>query len=240
MTKLFRRNKLVLSQLSVFFPAYNEEKNISATVLGALKILPQVADKFEILVINDGSTDTTAAVINQLGSTHPQVKLISHPGNLGYGAALKTGITSAKFSWICYTDSDGQFDFREIDKFIPSTQTADMIIGFRKNRTDNPIRRFLALMLRLWDTVLFGLNVKDVDCGFKLFKKQVINSIGPLVTSSAITETELLARTKRAGFTIVEVPVTHHARPEGIQTGAKLGVITKAFIESFKLFWYLK
>ncbi len=229
-----------LKELSVFFPAYNEEANITSTVLQALKVLPQVAIQYEVIVVNDGSSDATAPLIQNLTEKHRQLKLINHPQNLGYGATIKTGLKIARFPWICYTDSDSQFNFSEITKFLPHTPTADMIIGFRSHRTDNPIRRFLALMLRIWDTVLFGLNVRDVDCGFKLFKKQVVDTIGPLVTASAMTETELLVRTQRAGWRIVEVPVTHHARPEGIQTGAKIKVIAKAFIDSFKLWWYLR
>jgi glycosyltransferase involved in cell wall biosynthesis len=225
-----------LKKLSVFFPAYNEEANIKSTVMSALKVLPKIADEYEILVINDGSSDNTRAAVEPLG---PTVKLINHPTNLGYGAALKTGLTSARYSWICFTDSDGQFRFEEIYRLLPYTKNHDLVVGFREYRTDNPIRRGLAFMLRIWDTLLFGLNLKDVDCGFKLFKKQVVDTINPLVTQSAITETEFMVKAKRAGFTIKEVGVTHHARPEGIQTGAKLKVIFGAFRDSFKLWWHL-
>lgn len=228
-----------IPQLSVFFPAYNEEASITTTVLETLKVLPQVAKRYEVLVINDGSTDATAPLVQVLIQKYRPVKLINHPHNLGYGAALKTGLTSAKYDWICYTDSDGQFRFDEISRFLPSTSSYDLIVGFREHRTDNPIRRLLAFTLRIWDTLLFGLNLKDVDCGFKLFKKEVVDTIGPLITSSAITETEFMVKAKRAGFTIKEVGVTHHARPEGIQTGAKVKVILRAFTESFKLWWHL-
>lgn len=228
-----------LKQLSVFFPAYNEEANITTTLLNALAVLPRVAHRYEVLVINDGSTDATSPLVQNLAKQHRQVKLISHAYNLGYGAALKTGMTAARYDWICYTDSDGQFRFNEISRFLPYTATHDLIVGFRKHRTDNPIRRLLALMLRIWDTLLFGLNLKDVDCGFKLFKKQVVDTIGPLVTQSAITETEFMIRSQRHGFNIIEIGITHHARPEGIQTGAKLGVISKAILDSFKLWWHL-
>ena len=228
-----------LPQLSVFFPAYNEAANIESTILSALKVLPKIANAYEILVINDGSSDNTQAIVKQLAHKHAAIRLINHSINRGYGAAIKTGLTTAKYPWICYTDSDGQFDFSQINKFLPYLNQADLIVGFRKKRTDNPIRRFLAALLRLWDTLLFGLNLKDVDCGFKLFKKTVIDTIGPLVTASAITETEFMTKAKRANFKIIQVGVTHHTRPEGIQTGAKLKVITKAFIESFKLWWHL-
>ena len=228
-----------IPQLSVFFPTYNEAANIEATVLNAVKVLPQVANEYEIKVINDGSRDKTAQVVEKLTRRYKTVKLINHPVNRGYGAAIKTGLISAKYDWICYTDADGQFRFEEINRFLPHVDDADLIVGFRQRRTDNPIRRFLAMLLRIWDTLLFDLNLKDVDCGFKLFKKQVVNAVGPLVTESAITETEFMAKAKRSGFIIREVGVTHHARPEGIQTGAKLKVIFRAFRESFKLWWNL-
>ena len=228
-----------LKQLSVFFPAYNEAANIATTVLDALKVLPRIADEFEVIVINDGSSDNTKGIVAQLARQHKTIKLVNHPVNRGYGAAITTGLTTARFPWICYTDSDGQFRFHEIELFLPHLNHADLIVGFRQQRTDNPVRRFLALLLRLWDTILFGLNLKDVDCGFKLFKKAVITAIGPLITSSAITETEFMAKAKRHGFKIIEVGVTHHARPEGIQTGAKLTVILKAVIDSLKLWWHL-
>lgn len=228
-----------IPQLSVFFPVYNEAANIEATVMGALKVLPQVANEYEITIINDGSSDKTAQVVEKLTRRYKTVKLINHPVNRGYGAAIKTGLTTARWPWICYTDADGQFRFEEIGRFLPYVDDADVIVGFRRRRTDNPIRRFLAMLLRIWDTLLFGLNLKDVDCGFKLFKKQVVDAVGPLVTESAITETEFMARAKRSGFIIKEVGVTHHARPEGIQTGAKLKVILKAWAESFKLWWHL-
>ncbi len=228
-----------IPQLSVFFPVYNEAANIEATVMGALKVLPQVANEYEITIINDGSSDKTAQVVEKLTRRYKTVKLINHPVNRGYGAAIKTGLTTARWPWICYTDADGQFRFEEINRFLPHVDRADLIVGFRKHRTDNPIRRFLAMLLRIWDTLLFDLNLKDVDCGFKLFKKQVVDAVGPLVTESAITETEFMAKAKRSGFIIREVGVTHHARPEGIQTGAKLKVILKAWAESFKLWWHL-
>lgn len=228
-----------IPQLSVFFPAYNEAANIEATVLNAVKVLPQVADEYEIKVINDGSRDKTAQVVEKLTRRYKTVRLINHPVNRGYGAAIKTGLTTARWPWICYTDADGQFRFEEIGRFLPYVDDADLIVGFRQRRTDNPIRRFLAVLLRIWDTLLFGLNLKDVDCGFKLFKKQVVDAVGPLVTESAITETEFMAKAKRLGFIIMEVGVTHHARPEGIQTGAKLSVIAMAVIDSLKLWWHL-
>ena len=227
-----------VSQLSVFFPAYNEEKNIKETVLKALAILKEIAEKWEIVVVDDGSTDDTAKIVKKLSSNNENIHLISHRKNKGYGGVIKTGIYSCKYDLICYTDSDGQFNFEEIDKFLDKINENDLVIGYRLTRSDDLYRRILARILWLADYILFGLNVKDVDCGFKLFKKNIIDKIGKLKTESAITETEFVVRVKKAGLKIVEVGVKHYSRIEGKQTGGKLKIISKAAIEGLKL-WRL-
>lgn len=226
--------------LSVFFPCYNEEDNIFNTVSKAIKVLESLKlDNYEVIVVDDGSTDNTTAVVQTLTAKNPKIRLVNHNRNRGYGAALKTGFSSAKFDWIAFTDSDGQFDFREINQFFETAKTHQVIAGFRKRRSDSKFRRFMAFLLRIWDTVLFGLNLKDVDCGFKLIKKSVIDKIFPLVTESAITETEMMAKIHRAGFPIKQIGVVHHSRTEGVQTGGNFKVIFKAVIESLKLFLHL-
>lgn len=223
--------------LSVFFPAYNEEDNIETTVSKAVSVLKslKLAD-WEVIVVDDGSTDNTAAVVKNLTDKNSKIRLVKHTGNRGYGAALKTGFSSAKFDWIAFTDSDGQFDFREINKFIDSADGHQVVVGFRKRRSDSKFRRAMAFLLRIWDAVLFGLNLKDVDCGFKLIKKSVIDQVFPLVTESAITETEMMAKIHRAGFPIKQIGVAHHSREGGVQTGGNFKVIFKAVVESVKLF----
>ncbi len=228
-----------LSSLSVFFPAYNEEKNIKRTVEKALKILPQIANQWEILVVNDGSTDKTEQIVKRLMKRESRIKMITHTPNRGYGAAIKTGLYNSKYQWICFTDSDGQFDFSEIDKFLAQKDKGDLVIGYRIKRKDPFQRILIAKLLRLWDFFLFGLNVRDPDCGFKLIKKEVVDKIPKLTTESGITETEFLVRAKKAGFKIIEIGVQHYPRKEGKQTGADPRVIFKAFKESFSLWWSL-
>jgi len=231
--------KEMIDEISVFFPAYNEEKNITSTVIKAQTKLNSIAKKYEIIVVNDGSSDQTDAKVKALIKKNNRIRLISHSPNQGYGAALKTGISQCKYNLICYTDSDGQFKFSEITKFIKKiNQGADMVVGYRVNRTDTPYRRLMAKVLHLVGLALFKINVKDVDCGFKVFKKKVTDSIGPLKTASAITETELVTRTKRASFKIDQVPVAHHSRTGGEQTGGRPQVIIKAAREGLQL-WYL-
>ena len=226
-----------LTQLSVFFPAYNEEENVGSTVKSAEKWLNQHKIAYEILVIDDGSVDNTAQVVKALAQKNPRIKLIRHQPNRGYGGALKSGLYRSQYPWICFTDSDGQFRFDEIAKFLPYTKDYDMIIGFRIARQDNIFRRFFASLLKLGDWMLFGLWYKDIDCGFKLFKREVVEKTKPLVTESAITTTEFIYRAKKAGFRIKEIGVTHHARLEGIQTGGQFKIIFKALKEALMLWW---
>ncbi|PIS09412.1 hypothetical protein COT75_01900 [Candidatus Beckwithbacteria bacterium CG10_big_fil_rev_8_21_14_0_10_34_10] len=228
-----------VTELSVFFPAYNEEKNIKKTVLNAVKVLKQVSSKWEIVVVNDGSTDKTGEIVKRLSKNDKRIKLIDHQFNKGYGGALKTGIASCQYNLIAYTDSDGQFDFWEINKFLKKMEKSDLAIGYRLKRTDILYRRVLAKILMFTNLILFGLNVKDVDCGFKLFKRKVIKEIGQLYTSSAITETELLVRAKKKGFKVCEIGVKHNSRIEGEQTGGKAGVVIKAAVDGLSLWWSL-
>ena len=226
--------------ISVFFPAYNEEKNIEKTVRRAVEILEKIAKKYEIIVIDDGSTDQTSVIVKKIVKKNPKIRLITHTPNRGYGAALKSGFYHARYDWIAYTDSDNQFDFTEINNFLKNKNKADLIIGYRAPRRDSWQRILIARLLRVWNFFLFGLWVKDVDCGFKLVKKEVIDKINRLQTEGGMIETELLIKAKRGGFKIIEIPVSHYQRQKGRQTGADLKVIFKAIKESFELWQNLR
>lgn len=228
---------MTIKNLSVFFPAYNEESNIKTTVLNAIKYLQAQNINFEIIVVDDGSKDKTVEVVQTLSQRYKQIKLIQHKSNRGYGGALKTGMSQSKYEWICYTDSDGQFDFSQLNLFLPYVDRYDLIIGYRKKRQDNVKRRFFAKLLRIGDFILFGVWYKDIDCGFKLFKKEVVAKVWPLVTESAITETEFIVRAKKANFKIKEIGVDHLPRLEGIQTGGQFKIILRAVKEALSLFW---
>lgn len=228
-----------LRNLSVFFPAYNEEKNIKRTVEKTAKILPKITNQWEILVVNDGSTDKTEQIVKRLMKRESRIRMITHTPNRGYGAAVKSGLYHSRFDWIFFTDSDGQFNFAEIEKFIAAKDQADLIIGYRLKRSDPPLRILIARLLKIWDWVFFRLNVRDPDCAFKLIKRKVIKKIPRLSTESAITVTEFLVRAQRAGFKIMEIGVHHYPRRAGKQTGADPRVIFKAFKESFSLWWSL-
>lgn len=232
-----------LPELSVFFPAYNEEENIKETVQKALKVLPRVAKKWEVLIVNDGSKDKTGEVIDQLAKKHKSLRPIHHKKNKGYGAALKSGLYKAKYEWITFTDSDGQFDFSEITNFIDTQREtdADIVIGYYKKRQ---VSKSKIITSRVWELVVFivfGLKVKDIDCGFKFISKKVVEAIPKLESErGAFISSEFLIKAKKKGFKIVEIPVTHHPRASGEGTGRDINVIINSFKDLFTLWKKLR
>ena len=229
-----------LSELSLFLPAYNEEKVITQTITKSDAILRKVAKKYEILVVNDGSTDKTEEVVNKVIKKNPNVRMITHNPNKGYGGALKTGLYESKYKYIAFIDADGQFDFSEIGKFIEHIDNFDLVIGYRAKRADTGLRIATAYLLKLWNMFWFRFSVKDTDCGFKLIKKDVVDRLPKLKTESAITETEFLIRAQRAGYKFKEVPVYHYPRTTGKSTGGDPRVTFRAAKETLQLWWAIK
>lgn len=228
-----------VSSLSVFFPCYNEEANVENMVRKAQEILPELAEKWEIIPVNDGSKDKTGEIIDQLAQEDPNVHPVHHEKNKGYGGAVISGYNASKCDLVFFTDGDLQFDLREITLLIEKLDEGDLIIGFRKNRRDPWHRKLNAYLWGSLVKTLFGFKVKDVDCAFKLIKRRVIDKV-QLSAGGAMVSTELLARSNRAGFRFVEVGVTHYPRVAGTQTGANLKVILRAFRELFKLYGKIK
>lgn len=225
-----------LSSISIFMPAFNEEGNIATTIIDARNAARVVAQDYEIIVVNDGSRDRTGEVVLELAKNDPKIRLISHPQNRGYGAAVKTGLKACRKDWIFFTDSDGQFHYDELPKFAKSAEGYDLVMGYRKKRMDPFHRVFVAqVLLKVWNFVLFGLTVRDVDCAFKLFKKEVRDAI-KLDTESAITVTEFIVKAKTLGYKLIQLPVSHYPRKFGEQTGGNWRVIVKAARESFRLY----
>jgi glycosyltransferase involved in cell wall biosynthesis len=221
-----------MPSISLVLPAYNEADNIEPMVAEATPALEANADDYEILVIDDGSSDDTAAVTRRVIETHPHVRLIEHPVNQGFGAAVFTGFTNAEKDWIFYTDADRQFVLSELERFVPYMDQADLIAGYRAPRRDPFLRVFYGKGWSALCTLLFGYTVRDVDCGFKLFRSEIIQDLAPQIASRGATfSIEWLARAKRAGYRFVELPVTHRPRVAGSQTGANIDVIIRAFRE---------
>ena len=225
----------LISELSVFFPAFNEETNIKSTVLKAKKTLVAVADSWEIIIVDDGSSDGTGQVADILSRQDKKIKVVHHKPNRGYGGALKSGFEKAKYDWVAFTDSDGQFDFGEIEKFIAKKDEADLILGYRINRADSLARKVFTFGWSAFARILLGLKVKDYSCGFKMIKKNAYNKLLPLVGEEKVTQIELIVKASRLGLKIVEVGVNHYPRTSGKQTGASLKVVAKSIADIIRL-----
>jgi glycosyltransferase involved in cell wall biosynthesis len=233
---------VLIDKLSVFFPAYNEEANLEKTVGKAKGILEEIAGEWEILIINDGSKDRTGEIAENLAKKDPRIKVITHSPNRGYGASLKSGFYNSRYPWIAFTDSDGQFDFAEITNFIKTQKetNADLVVGYYRKRRVSLFRKINTFLWELIVFLLFGLKVRDIDCGFKFISKKVIDTIPKLKSErGAFISSEFLIKTKRAGFSMVEIPVSHFpATRKG--TGANLNVIIKSFVDLFRLWRKLR
>lgn len=201
--------------LSIVLPAYNEEGNLEIAINRALEVLPGMVKQFEIIVVNDGSRDGTAAVTETLVSKHhPQVRLLNHVQNRGYGAALRTGFSAARYDLVFFTDSDNQFDIAELRYFLPMMNQYDILTGFRVYRYDPVLRCAISWMYNRLVHVLFRLRVRDVDCAFKLFRKEAIDKVMPQC-NNFFASTEMLARGRKWNFRIAEKGVRHYPRTAG-------------------------
>ncbi len=224
-----------VDELSIFFPFWNEEKNLEKVVEKAIPIAKKYAKKWEILMIDDGSDDNTYKIAKDLASKNENLRAITHQPNRGYGAALREGFENAKYNLVVFNDGDGQFDFSELPKFLKKIKNADMVIGYRKKRNDNPFRHVLMNLLKVWDLFFFGFYFRDIDCGFKLFKKEALNRIMPFHSEGAMITTEILAKAKKEKLKINQVEVFHYPRIFGDQSGGNLRVVVRAIRESFAL-----
>jgi len=225
--------------LTVFFPCYNEQANVVRTTEAALRACRRIADEFEIIIVNDGSTDRTGELAEQLARRHPCVRAVHNRPNLGYGAALQRGFREATKEWVFYTDGDGQFDFEEIDKLVPMLDRFDIISAYRIRRQDPLGRTIGAWCWTKLVALLFGLNLRDVDCAFKIFPRRLFEQI-EMRSTGALIDAEVLAKAKYLGYRIGQVGVHHYPRRAGEQTGAKPRVIARAFWELIKLYGHIR
>jgi glycosyltransferase involved in cell wall biosynthesis len=226
-------------ELSYFFPAHNEEANLESLVEEALAALPAMAERFEIIAVDDGSRDRTPAIADDLARRHPDVfRVVHHPTNLGYGAALRSGFQAARFELIAFTDGDRQFKVADVGRLterLAEGDAPDVVLGYRLKRADPPIRRWYARIYRISNRIFFGVRVHDIDCACKLFRRE---SLVPIRVSSggAFFTAELLVKLRYAGRKFGEVGVPHYARIAGSPTGAKPSVVFRAVRD----FWLLR
>lgn len=223
------------ASISVFFPCYNEVANIKPLVIKSLSTIERMTKDFELILIDDGSSDGTAELIDELAAKYPEVKAIHHPSNSGYGAALQTGFRAATKELVFYTDGDAQFNIAELPDILPLINRCDIVSCFRINRQEGPLRKLNAWCWTRLICLLFGLHLRDVDCAFKLYKRQIFDNIKTKSTG-ALIDAEILARASRKGYTIMQAGVRHYPRTAGTQTGANIKVVFRAFIELFKLY----
>jgi len=208
---------------------------VERTTLAALRAFRRVADDFEVIIVNDGSKDSTGEIADRLAAEHAEVRAVHNRPNQGYGGALQRGFREAKKEFVFYTDGDGQFDFEEIDKLIPLMDRFDIVSAYRLNRQDSILRKANAFCWTALVNVVFRLWLRDIDCAFKIYPRKLFDEID-MKSKGALIDTEVLARAKRLGYTIGQVGVHHYPRTAGTQTGANLRVILRAFKELFLLY----
>jgi len=220
--------------MTVFFPCHNEQAHVRRVVEQAVKVLEALEADYEVIVVDDGSTDETGPIADELAKADPHIRVIHHRRNLGYGAALQSGFRAAGKNLVFYTDGDGQFDVGEMPALLPLLADYDIVSCYRISRQDNLMRRVNGW---LWTRVVrlaFSLKIRDVDCAFKLYKRAIFDEI-KMESTGALIDTEILARAVRQGYRITQRGVRHYPRTAGRQTGANWRVILRAFRELLQL-----
>ncbi len=223
------------ARLSLVCPIFDEEQNIEQLLGTAHEIASRLTPDFEIILVDDGSRDRSAEIIDGWCQEDPRFRLLRHARNTGYGAALHSGLREAKGELIFFSDADLQFDLSELGSLIEHTEQFDIVAGYRAHRSDPWPRRVLA---GTWNAVvrrLFGLEIRDIDCAFKLFRREVIDAIA-IESIGAFVNTEILVRASALGYRIHQVPVSHRRRRHGSQSGGNPRVILRAVLELATLY----
>ncbi len=225
--------------LTAFFPAYNDQHTIEGIVRTAADEMRKVTNDFEVLVVNDGSKDETAAVLDRLAAELPYLRVIHHERNLGYGAALISGFTNAKKDLIFYTDGDGQYDVREMHNLLAQLgPNIDLVNGYKVKRADAWYRIAIGAAYRKAMRWAFRLSIRDVDCDFRLFRRYIFDTI-TLESRSGVICVEMAKKFERAGFRMAEVPVSHYPRMHGRSEFFRLRHLVYTFRGLLKIWWTL-
>jgi len=223
--------------LSVFFPAYNDCGTIASLVITAVQSASKLTPNYEVIVVDDGSSDTTAQILSELARVYPQLKIVTHPVNRGYGGALRTGFASASKDVIFYTDGDAQYDPSEMEVLWPMmTSGVDLVNGYKISRSDPLHRIVIGRIYHHTVKILFGLRVRDVDCDFRLLRRSIFDRVH-LEKNSGVICLEMMKKIQDAGFRIVEVPVHHYHRAHGTSQFFNFRRVIRTGIDVMKL-WY--
>jgi len=222
-------------RLSIVLPCYNEEANITSVVEDCDSWLESSDIDGEIIVVDDGSRDTTAEVLRSIQAHTPRLQIVTHAENQGYGGAVRSGCDAAKEEYIGFMDSDGQFKAKDFEKLLPELSNVDFVTGKRRKRADPPMRKLNALLYGLLIRLVLGVKVHDINCAMKVFRKDIWATIRPETGTGALFNAEVFLRLKKNGVAWTQVEVSHYRRTAGEQTGAKPGVILRMFKELFAL-----
>ncbi len=218
-----------LPALTFFFPAYNEEENVEAVVAEALETLPRFADRFDVVIVDDGSRDRTPELADALAAGDPRVRVIHHRPNRGYGGAVRSGLGTARMPYVFFTDGDRQFRLDDLGLLISRIDDADVVVGYRIKRSDPARRLVIAWVYKHVLGVVFGGGFRDVDCAYKLFRTEVFERV-PLTrvrSDGAFFSAELLLTLRAAGSRIRQVGVPHYPRVAGVAAGAAPRVVAR-------------
>ena len=211
-----KRSLKKLKSLSIFFPAYNDSKSIGMMVEKAYSVGSKISDQLQVIVVNDGSQDHTAEVLDKLKIRYPDLEIITHANNKGYGGALRSGFKNSRNEWVFYTDGDGQYDINELVKLFSMTanEAVDVINGYKGSRADGFTRKILGLVINRLLHVVYDVPVKDIGCDFRLIRNSKLKKI-TLTSDSGLICLELVLKLKQKGAKFVDIEVTHLPRKYG-------------------------
>lgn len=233
------RNPAITS-VSAFFPCYNDERSIARMVHDVRAGLAELVDEFEIIVIDDGSTDGSLAVLHALVDEVPELRVVAHPSNRGYGGALQSGFCAATKQWVFYTDGDAQYDATEVSRCVAAARDdVDIVQGFKIGRGDTWYRRLIGRAYHHTVKLLFGLPIRDTDCDFRLIRSSMMDRIR-LTSTSGVICVELMFELTQLDARFVEVGVSHHWRPHGRSQFFRLPRIARSVQQLASLWWRVR
>lgn len=236
-----KKSKLKKFSVSVFFPCYNDAGSIGLLVEDANQILKNQVKKYEIIVVDDFSIDESRLLLKRLSNKIPQLKLVFHKKNIGYGGALQSGFKTAKYDWVFYTDGDGQYDVKEVQKFIDAVSQnnkIDVVQGYKLKRADPYFRIIIGQIYLNFSKLFFNLKVKDVDCDFRLIRRTALETI-TLEHNSGVICVELVKKLQDKGYRFVQIGVNHYPRLYGHSQFFNYKRILNTLFELVGLWWML-